>query len=129
MRESASIFGQTAANWKRFGRQLLVVGENRFALLTVEIQEERVRIVQALLMTLGVASFALLAGITLSAAIVVGLWEWSPVAVLAILTALYGAVAGFLYARLAADLRGWRMLSATRDQFQKDRTLLEETFS
>ena len=72
----------------------MTIGENRLELLTVEVQEERERLLHAFLLALGVAAFGLLAGITLTAAIVVLLWAWSPVAVLLTLTGLYGAAGG-----------------------------------
>ena len=64
-------FRQLAANSKQFARRLLTIGENRLELLTVEVQEERERLLHAFLLALGVAAFGLLAGITLTAAIVV----------------------------------------------------------
>jgi len=78
---------------KHFARRLLTVGENRVALLMVEVQEERQHLLHALLLTLGVAVFGLLAGVALTGAIVVGLWELSRVAALVVLTSLYGTTA------------------------------------
>jgi uncharacterized membrane protein YqjE len=95
MEESTVSFGQLAATSKHFARRLLTIGENRLELLTVEVQEERERLLHAFLLALGVAAFGLLAGLTLTAAIVVLLWAWSPVAVLLILTGLYGAAGIF----------------------------------
>src|SRR6185437_12435420 len=91
MEASKASFRQLAATSKHFARQLLTIGENRLELLTVEVQEERERLLHVFHLALGVAAFGLLAGLTLTAAIVVWLWAWSPVAVLLILTALYGA--------------------------------------
>lgn len=48
--------------------------ENRLELLAVEVQEERERLLHALLLALGVAAFGLLAGLTLTAAVAVVLW-------------------------------------------------------
>ena len=84
------------------------------------MQEERDRLVQACLLALGVAAFGLLAGLTLTAAIAVWLWSWSPVAVLLILTGLYGAIGVGLYLRLSALRRDWRTLFATIEQLRKD---------
>ena len=70
--------GQLAATSKRFARRLLTIGENRLELLMVEVQEERERLLHAILLALGVAAFGLLAGITLTAAIVIWLWAYSP---------------------------------------------------
>jgi uncharacterized membrane protein YqjE len=114
---------------KRFARRLLTIGENRFELLMVEVQEERQRLLYAILLALGVAALGLLAGITLSAAIVVLLWPFSPVAALLVLTALYGATAVVLYRRLLRLLREWETLPATLDQLRKDRECLEKQFT
>ncbi len=126
MEKSTASFQQLAASSKQLARRLASVGENRLELLTVEVQEERERLLHALLLALGVAAFGLLAGITLTAALVVWLWAWSPVAVLLILTGLYGAAGIYLYQRLTARLRDWQVLSATLDQLRKDRVCLEK---
>jgi uncharacterized membrane protein YqjE len=116
---------QLAINSKTLARRLLTIGGNRLELLTVEMQEERERMLHACLLTLGVAVCGLLAGLALTAAIVIELWAWSPVAVLLILTGLY-VVAGIgLYWRLRGVLRHWQTLSASLDQLQKDRAVLE----
>jgi uncharacterized membrane protein YqjE len=126
MEESTVSFRQLATTSKHFARRLLTIGENRLELLTVEMQEERERLLHAILLAAGVAAFGLLAGITLTAAIVVGLWAYSPVAVLLTLTGLYGAAGVCLYRRLTGFLRDWRTLSASLDQLRKDRVCLEK---
>jgi uncharacterized membrane protein YqjE len=120
-------FGLLAASSKSFARRLLTIGENRLELLTVEVQEERERLLHDFLLALGVAAFGLLAGITLTAAIVVWLWAWSPMTVLLALTCLYGAAGVCLYRQLTGLLRDWQTLSATLDQLRKDRACLEKT--
>jgi uncharacterized membrane protein YqjE len=120
-------FGRLAAHSKDFARRLLTIGENRLELLTVEVQEERERLLHAFLLALGVAAFGLLAGLTLTAAIVVWLWAYSPVAILLTLTGLYGAAGVCFYRRLTGRLRDWQTLSATLDQLKKDRACLEKT--
>jgi uncharacterized membrane protein YqjE len=127
MEPSAVNLGQLAATSKHFARRLLTVGGNRLELLMVEVQEERVRLLRAVVLALGVAAFALLAGVALTGAIVVLFWNLSPVAVLLALTGLYGAAAVFLYRRLTGILRDWENLPATLDQLRKDRACLEET--
>ena len=129
MEEStASVSGLAAAS-KHFARRLLTIGENRLELLTVEVQEERERLLHALLLALGVAAFGLLTGLTLTAAIVVLFWAWSPVAVLLILTALYGGAGIYLYRRLTRLLHDWQTFSASLDQLRKDRECLEKTLA
>ena len=126
MESSASSLGQLVETAKRFVRRLLTTGENRLELLMLEVQEERARLLHALLLALGVAAFALLAGVTFTAAIVVLLWSCSPVAVLLTLTALYGGTAAWLYRRLARLRRDRKALSATLEQLRKDCACLEK---
>ena len=118
--------GQLVELSKRLARRLLAIGENRFELLMVEVQEERERLLHAIGLALGVAAFGLLAGIALTGAIVVLLWEISRVAALLVLTGLYGAAAVCLYRRLTRLLRDWQNLPATFDQLRKDRACLEK---
>ena len=126
MQESAASLEEIGATSKRIARRLVTIGENRLELLAMEVQEERERLLHALLLALSVAALSLLAGITLTAAIVVWLWSWSPVAVLLILTCLYGGTGFFLCRRLNASLRDWETLAATLEQFNKDRICLEQ---
>ncbi len=126
MQEPTVSLRQLASTSKQFARRLLIIGENRLELLAVELQEERERLVCAFLLALGVAAFGLLASLTLTAAIVVGLWSWSPVAVLLILTGLYGTGAALLYWRLTGLLRDWQTLAATLDQLRQDRACVEK---
>jgi uncharacterized membrane protein YqjE len=127
MEESTVSFRQLAATSKTLARRLLMIGENRLELLAVEMQEGRERLLRAFLLALGAAAFGLLAGLTLTGAIAILLWSWSPSAVLLILTGLYGAAAVFLYRRLTVLLRDWKNLPATLDQLKKDCACLGKT--
>jgi uncharacterized membrane protein YqjE len=117
--------GQMAAS-KRFALRLITMGENRLELLMVEVQEERVRLLRAILLALGVVAFGFLAGAMLTGVAVVLFWAISPIAVLLILACLYTVAAVILYRQLSALLRGWESLPATLDQLRKDRICLEE---
>jgi uncharacterized membrane protein YqjE len=105
---------------------VLAAGDNRLELLLVEAQEERDRLLHALLMVLGVVAFAFLAGVAFTVAIVVLMWNRSPIAALAVLSCLYGAAALFLYHRLVLLRRGWTVLPETVRQLRKDREALEK---
>jgi uncharacterized membrane protein YqjE len=129
MEDATISFQQLAATSKHFARRLLAIGENRLELLTVEVQEERVRLLHAFLLALAVAAFGMLAGITLTTAIVLLLWAYSPVAGLLILTVLYGAAGVVIYRRLTVMLHDWQTLSASLDQLRKDRACLETVLS
>jgi uncharacterized membrane protein YqjE len=119
--------GQLGESSKRFARRLLTIGENRFELLMVEVQEERERLLHAILLSLGIAAFGLLAGGALTGAIVVLLWDVSRLAALLVLASLYGAGAVCLYRRLMLVLNNWQSLPATIEQLGKDRACLEES--
>jgi uncharacterized membrane protein YqjE len=126
MESTNGSFDQLGASSKLFVRRLATIGENRLELLTVEVQEERERVLHAFLLSLGVAAFGLLAGLTLTAAIAVLLWAYSPPAVLLTLAGLYGAAGVYLYRRLTELLRNWQTLPASLDQIRKDRACLEK---
>jgi len=126
MGESTVHFKQLVATSKQFAHRLLAMGGNRFELLAVEVQEERAHRLHLLLLGVGVGACILLAALTLTAALVVGLWAWSPVAVLLILTVLYGGAAFGLYRWLTRELREWQMFAASLEQFRKDRACLEK---
>jgi uncharacterized membrane protein YqjE len=113
------------ASPKHFARQILVVVENRVELLMLEVQEERERLLRAILLALGVAVFGFLAGAALTVALVVMLWSLSPIAVLLTLAALYSASAVFLYRQFAVLQGSWETLPATLQQLRKDRVCLE----
>ena len=121
--------GQLVETSKRFARRLLTIGENRFELLMAEVQEERERLLRAILLALGVAALSLLAGVALTGAVVVLFREDWRLAALLALTGLYGAAALCLYRRLTRLLRDWQNLPATLDQLRKDRACLEKTLA
>ncbi len=124
MEESTPGFRQVAASARELALRLLTIGGNRLELLTVEVQEERERLLHALLLAFGVAAIGLLAGMTLTALIVVLFWDCSRWAALLTLTALYGAFGFCLYRKLAVLLRDWQTLPASLDQLRKDRACL-----
>ena len=126
MEESTVNHRRLATTSRHFARRLLTIGENRLELFTVEVQEERERFLHAFLLALGVAAFGLLAAMTLTAATVVLLWAYSPVAALLTLAALYGAAGVSLCRRLTGRMRDWHTFSASLDQLRKDRACLEK---
>ena len=126
MEKSTFNFGQLGMTSKNLAQRLFTIGENRLELLTVEMQEERERLLHAILLAFGVAVFGLLAGIMLAATIVVLLWAYSPVAVLLTMTGVFGLAGIFLCRRLTGLLHNWQMLSASLDQLRKDRVCLEK---
>jgi uncharacterized membrane protein YqjE len=116
------------ATSRHFGRLLLTIGENRIELLAVEMEEQRVRLLQVFLLALAAAVLGLLAGTTLTAALVVLLWPHSHMAALLTLTVLYGT-GGVILCRRVMGLRHQPPLAATFDQLRKDRACLEKIFA
>jgi uncharacterized membrane protein YqjE len=125
MEESTASFKHLAATSRQLARRLMTLGENRLELLAVEVQEERERLLLALLLALAVAVFGLLAGVTLTMAIVL-CWPGNPVVALLMLTVFYGATAIILCRRVLRLLRDWQTFAASLDQLRKDRLCLEK---
>ncbi len=109
---------------KQVVQRALVICENRLELLMVEMQEERDRILRVFWLSLAAAIFGLLAGIAITAVIVVALWQLHPVVALLILAALFAAAAVSCYGRMQQLQRDWRTLAGTIDQLKKDRECL-----
>ncbi|HTI99899.1 MAG TPA: phage holin family protein [Dongiaceae bacterium] len=126
METRSSSFQQLAAAARQLVRRLVTIAENRIELVTLEVQEGRERLLHVLFLALAVAALVLLAGITLTAAMVIWLWPISPGAVLLVLAGVYGSTGGWLGWRLTQRLRDWQTLPATLDQLKKDRAALEQ---
>jgi uncharacterized membrane protein YqjE len=122
-------FAQLSAAANQFAQRLLTIGENRLELLVVEVQEERDRLLRAILLALGTAAFGLLAGVALTLGIAVWLWKYSPGLALLVLTLIYVAIAIVLYLRLTRLQKNWQPLPATLEQLKKDRKCLKQNLS
>lgn len=114
---------------RRVVQRLLDIGENRVELLMVEVQEEREHLVQLCFLAVMAGALGLLAVMALSAALVVYFWNSSPVLVLLGLSLLYGGSAFLLQRRLLDRQENWNPLSASLDQFKKDRACLAKALS
>lgn len=119
-------FKDLSASSKSVGRRLLTIGENRLELLMLELQEERERLLRAIIFALAAATFGLLAGFALSGVVVLLFWNSSPLAALVVLMAVYLAGAGFVLWRLMVLIKHWKNFPATMDQIKKDRICLEK---
>jgi uncharacterized membrane protein YqjE len=111
---------------KRLVQKILVISENRFQLLMLELHEERERLLLAIWLGIGAAVFALLGGIAVTVVIAIVLWDHSPVIAMLVLAILYLSIAGLFYVRLARLQKNWQTLPATLDQLKKDRECLEK---
>lgn len=126
MNPSPVSFGRLSAAARSLSKLLLTIGENRFELLTLEMQEERERLLHALFLTSCVAVCGLLAGIAVTSAAVVLLWDYAPVMALLAFAGIYTITGLCLLRRLAAQLQNRQPLSASLDQLRKDRACLEK---
>jgi len=113
---------------KRIAQRMFVIFENRLQLLMVEAQEERERVLLAILLALCAVAFGLLAGVTLTVVIAVALWEYSHILALLVLATLYTSAALIFYSQLVRLQRDWQSLPGTLEQLKKDRECLEQTF-
>jgi len=121
--------GELADTTKRLVSHVVAITENRLELLMVEVQEERERFLRVILLALAAAVFGLLAGVALTVAIVIFLWERSPIMALLVLTVFYFGCAGWLYAAFTKLQRNWQTLPGTTDQLRKDREWLERNLA
>lgn len=110
---------------RRIFRRVLAMGENRLELLLLELEEERDRFVLAIMLALGATIFAVLAGVALTVALAVALWNYSPVEAMLAMAAIYLVAGGLLFYRLAKLRKEWQTLPATLDQLKKDRECLD----
>jgi len=125
MNENGSPLGGIKSASKRLAKTALDMGENRLQLLLLELEEERDRVLKAVILALGVFAFGLLAGIALTIAVVLAFWD-HPLCAASILTAIYAGIALFLNSRLTQLRRDWVAFSGSVSQLQKDVSCLTE---
>lgn len=104
----------------RFLRATAAIAQNRLELLLVEVQEERTRLFDMLMLAAVAVACGLLALITISFTLVVVFWDNYRIAVLVGLSLIYilAAAAGFW--QLNARLKRWQAFSATLAELRKD---------
>ena len=107
----------------------MVIGEDRLELFLLELAEEREHFIRSLVIALGIFAFGLLAMMALTAAVVIGFRDYSPVVILSAITVLYGTIACALSVLLRRLMGQAEPFSATLDQLRKDRDSLEMEFS
>ena len=114
------------ASMKRLWRTVLAIAQNRLELLLVELEEERLRAVEALFLTVAVAVLALMTLIVGSFALVILFWDDHRLAVLGTLGLVYLLATLGMWWRLRARLRTWQSFSATVAELKKDKAWLEK---
>ncbi|MCG3147512.1 MAG: hypothetical protein PCFJNLEI_00952 [Verrucomicrobiae bacterium] len=110
---------------RRLLRTTLGLVQNRFQLFTVELQEEKIRLVDVLLRVAAVVVLGFLSLISATALVVVLFWETAPVTVLVIVTLGYAlAAAGIGFSIKTRLHRAPPPFAGTLAEFKKDRECL-----
>ncbi len=113
------------ATGKRILRSVGDLVQSRLELLLLELKEERIRLLDALLLVAACGVCALMTLASLTFTLVVIFWEHRGL-VLAGLTLAYGAGAVASFWTLRNRLRAWQSFAATLDQIKKDRACLQK---
>lgn len=96
------------------------VGENRVELFLVEVQEQRIRLFDALLLlAAGIVCVTMLL-VMVTFTLVVVFWDTHRLLVLSLLLAAYAGATVLVLVTLRSRLRQWRAFSATLAQLKKD---------
>jgi uncharacterized membrane protein YqjE len=106
-------------------QRVLEVGENRFELVVLELQEERERLLRSILVALGALASGLLTGVAFTIGVIILLWEQSPLIALAVLTPVYAIATVLLVMWLLRMQREWHSFSTSLEEFRKDRQCLQ----
>jgi len=110
---------------RRLAAGVLAILQNRLELLVVELQEERLRLFNALLLLAFVAALGFFTLALAGGALVIVVWHACGVKGLLALSGL--GLLGTLLAwwRLRVRLKHWPLLSSTLTELKKDRECLE----
>ena len=108
----------------RIGRTTLGALTNRSELLAVEWQQEKTRLTQLLILSVGVVFLGMMGALLLTATIIYLFHEEYRLYVAAAFTILYLGGAGFVFFKLKA-LVNEEPFSETLKQLRKDRSLLD----
>ena len=125
MDDPSSESASPLAGGKRILRTVFDLAQTRLELFLVELKEERIRVVDALLLfAIGIVCAAMTL-VLLTFIVVLAFWEHRVLA-LALLTLLYGALATGAFCLLRKRLADWSSFSATLNELKKDRACLDK---
>lgn len=113
------------ASLKRIVDTLLATVQNRVELFAVELQEEKCRLVEAILCAAAVAAFGMMTLSLLTFTVVILFWENGRLAALAGLSVLYLVGTALAWRALQARLKARSAFAGTLDELKKDRACLE----
>jgi uncharacterized membrane protein YqjE len=120
MDEAPSGEGGMFSTVTRLLQRLRDTAELRLELFLLELKEERVRLVDALLLTGIAIVFALMTLVMLTLTVVVIFWDSHRLLVLTVITVLYAVAAAVAIMKLRSRLQRWESFSATMEEFKKD---------
>ncbi len=92
----------------------------RLELFLLEVIEERIRIVDALLLAALAIVCVLMTLVALTATVVVFFWDTHRLLALAVVTVVYAVTAVVTLLKLRSHLRRWQSFPATLEEFKKD---------
>ena len=114
------------ASLRRLVNTVLAIAANRLELLLVEMQEERWRFFDALLLTGAVLILAAMTLMLVTLTVVVFCLKANRLDLLVALMVLYLAATIVGFWRLRLRLKNWAPFSATLAEFKKDKACLDE---
>jgi uncharacterized membrane protein YqjE len=109
------------ASAKRLADLTLATAHNRVELFAVELQEEKCRFIQAVLLTAGAIAVGIGALCLATITLVVLFWESGRIPVLCVLSGLFIAASFFLVRALRKCLAGGPGFKSTLTELEKDR--------
>ena len=111
---------------RRLGATALAILQNRLELLVVELHEDRLRLLEALLMVVAIVALALFTLTLAAVAVIILIWNSFHVGGLFVLSGV-GLIATLLACwRLHLHVKNWPLLPGTLEQLRKDRECLEK---
>ena len=110
---------------KRILDTLLATAQNRVELFAVELQEEKCRLVEAILCAAAVAAFGMMTLSLVTFTVVILFWENGRLAALGGLCVLYLVGTALAWRALQARLKARSAFAGALDEFKKDRACLE----
>lgn len=112
------------ASLKRTLDTLLATAQNRMELFAVELQEEKCRVVEAMLCAAAVAAFGMMTLSLVTFTVVVLFWENGRLAALAGLGVLYLVGTALAWRALQSRLNAGSAFAGTVEELKKDRACL-----
>jgi uncharacterized membrane protein YqjE len=109
---------------KRILDTLLAAAQNRIELIAVELQEEKCRLMEALLCAVAVAVLGIMSLTLVTFLLVVLFWENGRLIALGALSVLYLAGTALAWRALRSHLRARSAFAGTIEELKKDRACL-----